>query len=78
MARCLTDDEWERESSEEEEENGLKGPRLSPSVRVQLGRRLRDFYAALALGERPVPQHFIELVNRLDQGQQKPRQEKRS
>lgn len=53
-------------------------PSLSPSVQAQLGQRLRSFYEALALGEQPVPDRFIEIINRLDQGQQGPRQEKRS
>jgi hypothetical protein len=53
-------------------------PRLSPSVQAEIGQRLRAFYEALALGEQPVPERFIEIINRLDQGQQGHRQEKRS
>jgi len=75
MARFLTDDEWDLDAEEDDDRDG---PRLSPAVQAQLGRRLRDFYAALALGEQPVPQHFIELIHRLDQGQHGTRQEKRS
>ena len=66
MARFITDDEWDRDAEEDDDRDG---PRLSPAVQAQLGRRLRDFYAALALGEQPVPQHFIDLIHRLDQGQ---------
>ena len=77
MARYdLTNTEWDLDVADEED--CRDSPRLSPSVQAQLGRRLRDFYSALALGEQPVPQHFIELINRLDQGQHGPRQEKRS
>jgi Anti-sigma factor NepR len=54
------------------------GPRLSPAVQAQLGHRLRAFYEALALGEQPVPDRFIEIINRLDQGQPGSGQEKRS
>ena len=53
-------------------------PRLSPMVQAQLGRRLRSFYEALALGEHPIPDRFIEIINRLDQGPQESRQEKHS
>jgi hypothetical protein len=53
-------------------------PRLSPSVQAQLGQRLRAFYEALALGQQPIPDRFIEIINRLDQGQQASRQEKHS
>jgi hypothetical protein len=53
-------------------------PRLSPSVQAQLGQRLRAFYEALALGEHPIPDRFIEIINRLDQGVNEPRQEKLS
>ncbi|HZH11652.1 MAG TPA: NepR family anti-sigma factor [Microvirga sp.] len=41
-------------------------PALSRSVQAQLGQRLRQFYEALALGEQPVPDRFIEIINRLD------------
>jgi hypothetical protein len=41
-------------------------PRLSRQVQAQLGQRLRVFYEALKLGEQPVPDRFIELINRLD------------
>jgi len=60
------------------EEDTTDSPRLSPTVQAQLGQRLRAFYEALALGEQPVPDRFIEIINRLDQGQQGPGQEKRS
>jgi hypothetical protein len=53
-------------------------PRLSPSVQAQLGQRLRAFYEALALGERPIPDRFIEIIDRLDQGAHEFRQEKHS
>ena len=77
MARYdFTKTEWDLDAADEEYCHDA--PRLSPTVQAQLGRRLRDFYAALALGEHPVPQHFIELINRLDQGQPGPGQEKRS
>jgi hypothetical protein len=42
-------------------------PVLSRSVQAQLGQRLRQFYETLALGEQPVPDRFIEIINRLDQ-----------
>jgi len=42
-------------------------PALSRSVQTQLGQRLRQFYEALALGEQPVPDRFIEIINRLDE-----------
>ncbi|KLK93744.1 hypothetical protein AA309_06855 [Microvirga vignae] len=42
-------------------------PALSRSVQSQLGQRLRQFYEALALGEQPVPDRFIEIINRLDE-----------
>ena len=60
------------------DEERAGGPRLSPAVQAQLGRRLRAFYEALALGEQPVPDRFIEIINRLDQGQPGSGQEKRS
>ncbi|HZH51962.1 MAG TPA: NepR family anti-sigma factor [Microvirga sp.] len=44
-----------------------KTPALTRSVQAQLGQRLRQFYEALALGEQPVPERFIEIINRLDQ-----------
>jgi hypothetical protein len=42
-------------------------PALSRSVQAQLGQRLRQFYESLALGEQPVPDRFIEIINRLDE-----------
>jgi hypothetical protein len=42
-------------------------PALSRSVQTQIGQRLRQFYEALALGEQPVPDRFIEIINRLDE-----------
>ncbi|MDF2689344.1 MAG: hypothetical protein K0Q80_2310 [Microvirga sp.] len=44
-------------------------PALSRSVQAQLGQRLRQFYETLALGEQPVPDRFIEIINQLDQRQ---------
>lgn len=41
-------------------------PALTRSVQAQIGQRLRQFYDALALGEQPVPDRFIEIINRLD------------
>ena len=41
-------------------------PALSRSVQAQIGQRLRQFYDALALGEQPVPDRFIEIITRLD------------
>ena len=52
--------------------------RLSRQVQAQLGQRLRAFYEALALGEQPVPDRFIEIINRLDESRSESRQEKRS
>ncbi|MBB3017900.1 hypothetical protein FHR70_000940 [Microvirga lupini] len=48
---------------------GLHGssPALSRSVQAQIGQRLRQFYETLALGEQPVPDRFIEIINRLDE-----------
>jgi hypothetical protein len=43
-------------------------PALSRSVQAQIGQRLRQFYETLALGEQPVPDRFIEIINRLDEG----------
>jgi len=51
-----------------------KYPTLTRSVQVQLGQRLRQFYESLALGEQPVPDRFIEIINRLDQGQPEKKQ----
>ncbi len=42
-------------------------PALSRSVQAQIGQRLRQFYETLALGEQPVPDRFIEIINRLDE-----------
>ena len=44
-------------------------PALSRSVQAQLGQRLRQFYESLSLGEQPVPDRFIEIINRLNEGQ---------
>jgi hypothetical protein len=52
--------------------------RLSRQVQAQLGQRLRAFYDALAFGEQPVPDRFIEIIDRLNQGRTESRQEKRS
>lgn len=49
-------------------------PTLSRSVQAQIGQRLRQFYEALALGEQPVPDRFIEIINRLDE--RKPEKQK--
>jgi hypothetical protein len=49
---------------------GLKAgsrPALSRSVQAEIGQRLRHFYDSLALGENPVPERFIEIINQLDQ-----------
>ncbi|QFU17252.1 NepR family anti-sigma factor [Microvirga thermotolerans] len=48
---------------------GMKrsSPALTRSVQAQLGQRLRQFYETLALGETPVPERFIEIINRLEQ-----------
>jgi hypothetical protein len=46
--------------------NSSASPALSRSVQAQIGQRLRQFYDALALGEQPVPDRFIEIINRLD------------
>jgi hypothetical protein len=47
--------------------NSGSTPLLGRSVQVQLGQRLRHFYESLALGEQPVPDRFIDIINRLDQ-----------
>jgi hypothetical protein len=39
---------------------------LSRNVQAQIGQRLRAFYDALALGEQPVPDRFIEIIGRLN------------
>lgn len=46
--------------------NKSSSPALSRSVQTQIGHRLRQFYDTLALGEQPVPDRFIEIINRLD------------
>ncbi len=43
-------------------------PALSRSVQAEIGQRLRHFYDSLALGETPVPERFIEIINQLEQG----------
>jgi len=53
-------------------------PALSRHVQAELGQRLRAFYEALALGEQPVPDRFIELIDRLGESQPESRPEKRS
>ncbi len=45
-----------------------KSPALTRTVQAQLGQRLRQFYESLSLGEQPVPDRFIEIINRLDEG----------
>ncbi|MBM6582324.1 hypothetical protein ILT44_19145 [Microvirga sp. BT689] len=47
--------------------NPSSSPALSRSVQAQIGQRLRQFYETLALGEQPVPDRFIEIINRLDE-----------
>jgi len=47
--------------------NSGSTPLLGRSVQAQLGQRLRHFYESLALGEQPVPDRFIDIINRLDQ-----------
>ena len=54
--------------------NPSSSPALSRSVQAQIGQRLRQFYETLALGEQPVPERFIEIINRLDQGRPEPKQ----
>jgi Anti-sigma factor NepR len=56
--------------------NPTHQPRVSRQVQAQLGQRLRIFYETLKLGEQPVPDRFIELINRLDEAS--PAEEKRS
>jgi hypothetical protein len=46
-----------------------KSPAITRSVQAQLGQRLRQFYESLSLGEQPVPDRFIEIINRLDGGE---------
>ena len=58
--------------------SGSSNPRLTPQVQAQLGQRLPAFYEALALRRQPVPDRFIEIINRLDEGRPESRQEKRS
>lgn len=41
-------------------------PLLNRAVQAQIGQRLRVFYESLALGEQPVPDRFIEIIDRLD------------
>lgn len=48
--------------------NQSSSPALSRSVQAQIGQRLRQFYESLALSEQPVPERFIEIINRLDDG----------
>jgi hypothetical protein len=61
-------------SSESGTVTALSGskPLLGRAVQAQLGQRLRHFYESLALGEQPVPDRFIEIINRLDQQQLDP------
>ena len=40
-------------------------PALNQSVRKQIGQRLRHVYDALAIGEQPVPDRLIEIIDRL-------------
>jgi hypothetical protein len=54
------------QSNEGNAGSGACSPALSRSVQSQLGQRLRHLYESLALGETPVPDRFIELINRLD------------
>lgn len=49
---------------------GLKAgsrPALSRAVQAEIGQRLRHFYDSLALGESPVPERFIEIIDQLDE-----------
>ena len=41
-------------------------PVLSRWVLAQIGQRLRLFFDGRALGEQPVPDRFIDIINRLD------------
>jgi hypothetical protein len=40
-------------------------PTLNQSVQKQIGQRLRHVYDALAIGEQPVPDRLIEIIDRL-------------
>lgn len=40
--------------------------RLSRNVQLQIGQRLKAFYDALALSERPVPDRLVEIIGRLN------------
>lgn len=51
-----------------------KSPALTKTVQAQLGQRLRQFYESLSLGEQPVPDRFIEIINRLDEGRPEKKQ----
>jgi hypothetical protein len=42
-------------------------PVVTSSVQKQIGQRLCQLYDSLAFGEKPVPDHFIEIIGRLDQ-----------
>ena len=50
-------------------------PRLTRAVQAQIGERLRLFYETLNLGEEPVPERFIEIIDRLAEAEHR---EKRS
>ena len=54
--------------------HGSSSPALSRSVQAQIGQRLRQFYETLALGEQPVPDRFIALINQLDDGRREKQQ----
>jgi hypothetical protein len=60
-------------SLEEPDDSVLPGlgagskPALSRSVQAEIGQRLRHFYDSLALGESPVPERFIEIINQLEE-----------
>ena len=65
-------------SNEETDDTAIPGlgaeskPALSRSVQAEIGQRLRHFYDSLALGETPVPERFIEIINQLDQSKPGP------
>jgi hypothetical protein len=67
IRKTQTPDLLERETgSEPSFQSSDSQPRLSRQVQAELGQRLRVFYETLKLGEQPVPDRFIELINRLD------------
>lgn len=41
-------------------------PALSRAVQAEIGQRLRHFYDTLALGQNPIPERFIAIIDRLE------------